>query len=168
MIVSIFDNWNKLPPVVMRIFSGFLIFITFWLASFIISRFVKRISAGKHITIIKFIDKLIRNILLIIGLICALGTAGINVTAIVASLGLASFAAGYALKDMLSNFIAGFMIILNGTVKPGDHIAIASFEGIVEYTSLRYTVLISENKQYYIPNGTFTTSPLTIFAKGTN
>lgn len=168
MLTTLFTTWHKLPLVLTRITSAMIIFIIFWISALITCSLVKRISLKEYNPIIEFLGKLARNIILIIGLVCALGTAGVNVTALVASLGLVSFSAGYALKDMLSNFIAGFMIMLNGTVKPGDHISISTFEGEVQYISIRYTVLTAKNKQVYIPNGIFTTSPLTIIDKGVN
>lgn len=155
--------WNTIPTSWHSIITALLIFIVFWVIAMIVSRLINRLNIKKHQAILDFVQQCVRNFILLIGLVSALGTAGINVTALVASLGLASFAAGYALKDTLGNIIAGFMIILNGSFKPGQHIAIDNYEGIVEAVRLRYTVLRQENKCYYVPNGTFTNSTLTIF-----
>ena len=51
-------------------------------------------------------------VLIIMGFVTTLGTLGIDVSAIVASLGLTGFAIGFAFKDALSNYLAGIMVIL--------------------------------------------------------
>lgn len=166
MTVPILKLWAKIPASMQDILAGVLVFILFWIAALVISACIKRIRSKRRSKAIKLIAKISRNGILLIGLVSALGTAGINVTALIASLGLASFAAGYALKDMLSNLIAGFMILLNNTIKIGDHIVINKYEGIVEAIRLRETVLRQDNERHFVPNGTFTTNPLTIYDKG--
>lgn len=158
--------FEKLPQFIHKgILALAILFIT-WIIALLLCSLLKRLTKHKQTHIVNTLTKLVRNIIIIIGLVCALGTMGINITALVASLGLASFAAGYALKDMLGNSIAGFMIMFNETVKVGDKINIGSCEGEVESINLRYTVLIADDKHFYIPNGTFNTSTLTIYQTG--
>lgn len=161
------EAWTSLPPLAHSIISGLIVFILFWFSAFFVDKLLKRLGfKKKHKRIMNLTSKLVRNVILLVGLISALGTAGVNVTALIASLGLASFAAGYALKDMLGNLIAGFMIMLNSSIKEGDHIIINKYEGIVESIRLRDTVLRQDDQRHFIPNGTFTTNPLTIYDKG--
>ena len=68
---------------------------------------------------------------MIIGFITALGTMGIDVSAIVAGLGLTGFAFGFAFKDMLSNFISGIMIFIYEPFKLGDTIEVDGKTGKV-------------------------------------
>lgn len=166
MLKPINTLWASLPPIAQNIIAGMIVFILFWIAAIIISTCLKHLRGKKHARIINLIAKIVRNVILVIGLISALGTAGVNVAALIASLGLASFAAGYALKDMLGNLIAGFMIMLNGTLKIGDHIMIDKYEGIVEAIRLRETILRQDDQRHYIPNGKFTLNALTIYDKG--
>lgn len=158
--------WAQLPPLAHQVILGICVFLVFLLVAFIVKQFMKRLRLKNHSSVVKLITKIVYNLILLIGLISALGTAGINVTALIASLGLASFAAGYALKDMLSNLIAGFMIMFNGSIKKGDHIIINKYEGVVESVRLRETILRQGDQRHFIPNGTFTTNPLTVFDKG--
>ena len=65
------------------------------------------ISKTDNKNISHIISGIVKNIIVIMGFITALGTIGINVSAIVAGLGLTGFAFGFAFKDMLSNFISG-------------------------------------------------------------
>ena len=72
--------------------------------------------------LIRLLGKAIKNILLLIGVISALGTIGIDISAMVAGLGLTGFALGFALKDILSNLISGVLILLYEPFKLNDSI----------------------------------------------
>ncbi|MFQ5584438.1 MAG: mechanosensitive ion channel family protein, partial [Calditrichia bacterium] len=65
----------------------------------------------------------------IIGLITALGTMGIDVSAMIAGLGLTGFALGFAFKDALSNLLAGILIIFYQPFSYGDQIRVSACEG---------------------------------------
>ena len=77
---------------------------------------------------------------------------GMNVTALVAGLGLTGFAVGFALKDVISNALAGILIIIYKPFKQKDHITVSSFAGQVCSIDLRYTVLEAQGKKIFIPN----------------
>jgi small-conductance mechanosensitive channel len=88
------------------------------------------------------------------GIVTALGTLGINVGAMIAGLGLVGFALGFALKDLLSNFLAGFLILIYNPFVRGDQIRVTEHEGVVIEINLRYTVLQGDHKRILIPNAT--------------
>ena len=133
---------------------GLCIFVGFWLFSkiiqYAISNFLKSKNSQNNISTV--IASIVKNIILIIGFITALGTMGINVSAIVAGLGLTGFAFGFAFKDMLSNFISGVMIFIYEPFKLGDRIIVDGKEGRVIDINLRYVTLENEESQILIPN----------------
>jgi len=90
---------------------------------------------------------------------------GINVSALVAGLGLTGFALGFALRDILSNLLAGALIIVYRPFHRGDKIAVAGCEGKVQEIDLRYTIVQGENKIYLIPNSTLFTNTISILDK---
>lgn len=92
--------------------------------------------------------------ILVFGLITALGTLGIDVTALVAGLGLTGFGLGFALKDAVSNVVAGVLIILYHPFTVGDKIKVSGCEGTVEEINLRYTRLVEGETDFLIPNST--------------
>ena len=100
--------------------------------------------------------------LIIFGFITALGTLGINVSALVAGLGLTGFALGFALKDTISNLISGVLILLYKPFKIGDRIKISGYEGIVVSIDLRYTELDAEGNKILIPNSKLFTNPIEV------
>lgn len=98
----------------------------------------------------------------IVGLITALGTLGINVSALVAGLGLTGFAFGFALKDSVSNLLSGVLILLYRPFKTGDRISLSGYEGNVISIDLRYTELDSDGNRVLIPNSKLFTDPITV------
>jgi small-conductance mechanosensitive channel len=73
-----------------------------------------------------------------------LGTIGFDTKPLIASLGVAGFAAGYALKDAATHFTSGIMLVLQKPFKKGDYIKLllaVPHEGIVESIDVRYVHL---------------------------
>ena len=142
--------YSHLPNIVF----GLCIFILFWFFSKVIQYTIKNLLKGKNpnTNISRVISSIIKNIIIIVGFITALGTVGINVSAIVAGLGLTGFAFGFAFKDMLSNFISGIMIFIYEPFKLGDRIVVDGKEGKVIDINLRYVTLENEESQILIPN----------------
>ncbi len=100
----------------------------------------------------------LRTLVLVIGVITALGTVGIDVSALVAGLGLTGFALGFALRDAISNFLAGLMVLFYRPFHRGDRITISGQEGQVREIDLRYTTLESEDKTILVPNSQILTN----------
>jgi small-conductance mechanosensitive channel len=105
---------------------------------------------------------------MVLGLVTALGTIGINVAALVAGLGLTGFALGFALKDIISNSLAGILLIIYKPIQHGDHISVAAFRGNVVEINLRYTVLQGDNATIFVPNSTLFTNGITVETRSEN
>ena len=137
-------------------------------AFFILAKIVKRIiiSAAERLKLDSNLTSLLArtsNItLMIFGFITALGTLGINVSALVAGLGFTGFALGYAMKDTISNLLSGVLILLYRPFETGDRIKVSGYEGIVISINLRYTELDSEGNKVLIPNSKLFTDPITV------
>ena len=142
--------YSHLPNIIF----GLCIFILFWFFSKLIQYTINNLLKGKNpnTNISRVISSIIKNIILIVGFITALGTIGINVSAIVAGLGLTGFAFGFAFKDMLSNFISGIMIFIYEPFKLGDRIVLDGKEGKVVDINLRYVTLENDQSQILISN----------------
>ena len=130
------------------------IFILFWVSGRIFKSIVQRIMDEKsmHANISRVLAGIAKNIMLIIGLITALGTMGINISAIVAGLGLTGFAFGFAFKDMLSNFISGALIFIYEPFKLGDTIEVEGKTGKVIDINLRYVTIEADAQKVLVPN----------------
>jgi len=141
-----------------------LIFVVFYILAKIIKRIIT--SAAERLKFDKNLTSLFvrtSNItLMIFGFVTALGTLGINVSALVAGLGLTGFALGFALKDTISNLLSGVLILLYRPFEIGNRIRISGYEGIVISIDLRYTELDSEGDKVLIPNSKLFTDPVTV------
>ena len=147
---------NQLITFLPTLIGAVLTFIAFWIASIVIGRVVHRVTVRTRL------DALVRSLLvdsarvfiLVIGLITALGTIGIDVTALVAGLGLTSLALGLALQPILANIISGVLILVYRPFHLNDTINVNNNEGVVINIDLRYTTLQAEGKLILIPNQT--------------
>jgi small-conductance mechanosensitive channel len=88
-----------------------------------------------------------------VGLVVAFALGGVNLGLLVGSLGLATVALGFALQDIVSNFSAGIVLLLEHPFTEGDHIAIPDAEGEVEEIRVRATRLRAPDGELVIvPN----------------
>lgn len=146
-----------------KIGIGLLIFLAFWLAGVLLRAFFGRLSQRADFNtafILRLAGRTTSIALIVFGAITALGTMGINVSALVAGLGLTGFALGFALKDILSNLIAGVLILLYRPFRVNDYIMVAGNEGVVTEIDLRYTTLQKEGQIFLIPNSVLFTNSI--------
>lgn len=105
----------------------------------------------------EFLYSCVKIVIKIMVIITALSTLGMNVTTLIAALGTAGVAIGLALKDSLSNFASGVLILFNHTFKVGDFIEIDGQKGTVRRIELMFTTLATaDNKRLVIPNSVLT------------
>lgn len=144
-----------------------LIFAAFWFASIlsqkIILRFANRVNL--NIDILNLLKQTTKISLLFFGGITALGTLGIEISALVAGLGLTGFALGLALKDIISNLISGVLILIYQPFRRNDWIKIGNTEGQVLQVDLRYTTLQADRQRILIPNSSLFTNTICIIDK---
>lgn len=102
--------------------------------------------------------------LLIVVIIAALAQAGVNPASLLAVLGAAGLAIALALKDSLSNFASGVMLILLRPFKAGDFVQIAGLEGTIEQVRVFQTQMRTiDNRVIVLPNSQITTAPIINF-----
>jgi len=129
-----------------------------WIAKGI-TKLIQRLMERSKIdpTIIRFVGNLAYIALLAFVIIAALGQLGIQTASFIAVVGAAGLAIGLALQGSLSNFAAGFLMIVFKPFKVGDFIEGAGVAGTVEEISIFTTVLNSpDNKTIIIPNSKLT------------
>ncbi len=99
---------------------------------------------------------------MLLGVVVALSIGGVNLGWVVGSLGLVTVALGFALQDILSNFVAGIVLLLEHPFTRGDQIAMDEVEGTVEDIRVRATQLRTpDGQQVLIPNKLLFTSVIT-------
>ncbi len=109
--------------------------------------------AGSDPILVGFIGNVSYGILLVAVVLAAIDSLGVNVTSLMAILGAAGLAIGLALKDSLSNFAAGVMIIIFRPFKIGDYIAAGGTAGVVDEIGLFATLMHTpDNQRIIVPN----------------
>ncbi len=139
------------------------------LAIFIVGRWlaqkataiVNRLMLRSHldVTAANFLSRMFYGVFIVVVALAALNQVGVHTTSVVAILGGAAVAIGLALKDQLSNFAAGIMIVTFRPFVKGDYVQISSYTGTVAEISLVNTHLTTiNNHDVIIPNSSITTS----------
>jgi small-conductance mechanosensitive channel len=146
-----------------KIGVALLVFAGFWLASVVARRLVISVAskADPNLNFVfRMVGRVVSAVLLLFGAVTALGTVGVNVSALVAGLGLTGFALGFATKDILSNLMSGVLILLYRPFSINDHITVTGLEGLVTEIDLRYTRLEKAGQVYLIPNSLLITNTI--------
>jgi len=130
----------------------FLIFLLVaWIGYRIIAYAAPRVRADTGVVLL--LSRVYYYSIIIFGIVTALATAGLNVNALVASVGLTGFALGFALKDVLSNLLSGIMLLIYRPFCIGDQIKLNDYEGTIKEIRMRDTVMRAfDGRNVIIPN----------------
>jgi small conductance mechanosensitive channel len=125
-----------------------------------VERALRRTSTEAHVHLV--VGKLAYFGTILAGLVTGLSIAGVNLAVMVGSLGLASVGLGFALSDILSNFVAGIALLLEHPFTRGDYIITRDAQGTVQDIRVRATVLRTpDGQKVLIPNKLLFTDVLT-------
>jgi small conductance mechanosensitive channel len=143
--------------------GGLFLLLTWW-ASRVVRRSVRallaRTSTEGHVdlTVAKFASGATFGL----GVVVALGIMGVQVSALVTSLGLIGLTLGFALRDVLANTMAGVLLLVQRPFTVGDSITVAGIEGTVRDMRVRDTLLeATDGRMVFMPNNTVFTQPIT-------
>ncbi|NRB38886.1 MAG: mechanosensitive ion channel [Pseudomonadales bacterium] len=126
-----------------------------WLVSKVVDLLDKIMQVRKVDAALRhFLEAILRTVLKFAIALIAIEQLGMDTTSLLALLGAAGLAVGLALKDSLSNFASGVMLILMKPFDIGDWIEAAGISGTVEKITVFNTVIISgDNREIIVPNG---------------
>ena len=107
---------------------------------------------------------LLRYILIAGAVILAFQLIGFSTTALAAVLGGLSVGVGFALQDVIRNFLGGIILLFEGSVRPGDWIQVNNTIGKVESLRIRSTVVrTNDNVEYIVPNQSYLSSTIVAY-----
>ena len=146
---------GQLFDAVPHLITGALVFAIFftvaWVGQRLISYAAPRVRADTGVVLL--LSRVFYYGILIFGIITALSTTGMDVSALVAGLGLTGFALGFALKDVLSNLLSGIMLLIYRPFSIGDQIEMGTYEGTIIAIRMRDTVVRGfDGRLIIIPN----------------
>ncbi|OHQ28079.1 transporter [Neisseria sp. HMSC066H01] len=166
--LSSFSGWEQLAQTGMSFGTNLLaalaiFFIGRWVATRVVTLMKAALTRAKvDKTLVSFLGNVANIGLLILIIIAALGKLGIPTTSVTALIGGAGLAVALSLKDQLSNFAAGALIILFRPFKVGDFIRVNGFEGIVREIKMVQTSLSTpDNEEVVLPNSMVMTNSIT-------
>lgn len=148
----------------LKLVAAVLVFIIGrWLAKKVTMLLKKLMKKNKvDDTLIGFFDSIFYYTLLIVVLIAAAEQLGINTTSLLTVLGAAGLAVGLALKDSLSNFASGVMLVLFKPFRLGDFVNAGGVSGTVEKVTIFNTIMKTpDNQRVIVPNGSITGGVIT-------
>ena len=134
-----------------------------WVARRITNLITKLMEKNKiDITLVRFLDSIIYYTFMVVIVIAAAGQLGINTTSFLTIVGAAGLAIGLALKDSLSNFASGVMLVLFRPYRVDDYVDIGGVVGTVVGISLFTTELKTpDNQKVIVPNAGITSNVIT-------
>ena len=166
--LSSFSGWERLAQTGMSFGTNLLAalaiyFIGRWVATRVVTLMKAALTRAKvDKTLVSFLGNVANIGLLILIIIAALGKLGIPTTSVTALIGGAGLAVALSLKDQLSNFAAGALIILFRPFKVGDFIRVNGFEGIVREIKMVQTALSTpDNEEVVLPNSMVMSNSIT-------
>jgi small-conductance mechanosensitive channel len=152
--VSIVLGGLRLTPLLL-IKLGALLLMALWLTN-IASNFVEgRINRSVDLTpsVQVLLIKIIRIGLMTIAVVVALGTVGIDLSALAVFSGAVGVGIGIGLQKIVANFISGIILLADKSVKPGDLVTIGDSSGRISAMKTRYiSVAAGDGREFLIPN----------------
>ena len=164
-VVEMLTEWGALYGT--RIVGAIVILILGRLLTTFLTNLVERLmqKSGAERTLTGFVRNLTRISLLIIVVIAALGALGVETTALIAVIGAAGLAVGFALQSSLSNIASGIMLVVFRPFKVGNHIQAGGTSGIVEEIHIFSTILRTfDNRKVIVPNSRITGDTITNYS----
>ena len=140
---------------VVKLASGLLVFVIFYLLWMVIRLALKSVlkRGGQDKTTRLFILNLVKYTVLIIGGVNALKAGGVDIAAVLASLGIAGITVGFAARDAFSNLISGLLIFLDRPFVIGDLVEVGDNYGRVDAITLRSTRIVTpDGRMLAVPN----------------
>ncbi len=137
-----------------------------WLAKRVQNTIKKLLrKRGVDHVLVDFLGTIVFALILIVAVVAAFDQLGIPATSFVAIIGAAGLAVGLALKDSLSNFASGVMLVLFRPFTKGDFIEAGGVTGTVQEIHLVSTIMTTpDNKLITVPNALMYNSTITNFS----
>lgn len=138
--------------------AGAVLIVTLWISSGIESRLL-RSATGGELSLRKALSNAARALLMFIGLMMAFSLSGIDLTALSVLGGAVGVGIGFGLQKLASNYISGFVILAERSIRIGDYVFLDNFEGTITQINARYTVVRSfTGRESIVPNEQLITS----------
>ena len=126
--------------------------LTLWVSSAIEAKLLKS-SSGSELSLRKAVSNAVTSLLLFVGLMLSLSAVGIDLTALSVLGGAVGVGIGFGLQKLAANYVSGFVILAERSMRIGDNVKVDGFEGRISDIKARYTVIRSlTGRESIVPN----------------
>ncbi len=138
--------------------AGAVLIFTLWISAAIEARLL-RSATGGELSLRKAVSNATRALLMFVGLLVALSAVGINLSALSVLGGAVGVGIGFGLQKLAANYVSGFVILAERSMRIGDSVRVDGFEGSITQINARYTVIRSlTGRESIVPNEMLITS----------
>jgi small-conductance mechanosensitive channel len=132
--------------------AGAVLIVALWVSAALEARLLKS-ATGSDLSLRKVISNTVRALLMFVGLLLALSSVGIDLTALSVLGGAVGVGIGFGLQKLASNYVSGFVILAERSMRIGDMVLVDGFEGRIVDIKARYTVIRALNgRESIVPN----------------
>jgi small-conductance mechanosensitive channel len=132
--------------------AGLVLLLTLWVSSAVEARLLKS-SSGSELSLRKAVSNAVTSLLLFLGLMLSLSAVGIDLTALSVLGGAVGVGIGFGLQKLAANYVSGFVILAERSMRIGDSVKVDGFEGRISDIKARYTVIRAPNgRESIVPN----------------
>jgi small-conductance mechanosensitive channel len=138
--------------------AGAVLIFTLWVSAALESRLL-RSATGSDLSLRKVISNSVRALLMFVGVLLALSSVGIDLTALSVLGGAVGVGIGFGLQKLAANYVSGFVILAERSMRIGDMVRVDGFEGRITDIKARYTVIRAlSGRESIVPNEMLITS----------
>lgn len=131
--------------------AGLVMVVTLWISAALERKLLTQ--AVTDLSLRKVAANAIRAALVTVGLLVALSAVGVDLTALSVLGGAVGVGLGFGLQKLAANYISGFVILFERSLRIGDTVKVDNFEGVVTDIKTRYTLIRSGNgREAIVPN----------------
>ncbi len=129
-----------------------VLLLSLWASAAIEARLL-RSATGSELSLRKAVSNATRALLMFVGLIVALTAVGIDLTALSVLGGAIGVGIGMGLQKLAANYVSGFVILAERSMRIGDNVRVDNFEGVITDINARYSVIRSlTGRESIVPN----------------
>jgi small-conductance mechanosensitive channel len=131
--------------------AGVVLLVALWLSAAIESRLLA--PGASNLSLRKIAANAVRALLLLVGLLLAMSAAGIPLGALSVFGGALGVGIGFGLQKLAANYVSGFVILAERSLRIGDMVRVDNFDGRITDINTRYTVVRSlGGRESIVPN----------------
>ncbi|CAM5795960.1 mechanosensitive ion channel family protein [Rhizobacter fulvus] len=131
--------------------AGLVMVLALWISAAIEKRLLR--GSGNTLSLRKMAANIVRVLLLVVGLLLAMSAVGIDLTALSVLGGAIGVGVGLGLQKIAANYVSGFVVLAERSLRIGDMVKVDGFEGRISDIRTRYTVIRALNgRESIVPN----------------